>query len=230
MGVCCVTDIRQVRPAHGSLINFSEISKSVRLESNVHLVITNRYEFTKVLGYGNFGTVREAIKLDIKTKTPLQNHKHYAIKSISKAKLHDNLEHLKNELDILKLVDHPNIIKLYETYEDTKFIHLVTELCQGGDLYEYFLDKGSLTENEVSQIIHKGLSAVSHLHASHICHRDIKPENFIMANKNADSEIKLIDFGMSVRFSQDVMETKVGTPYYVAPEILKGNYGKECDI
>ena len=73
-------------------------------------------------------------------------------------------------------------------------------------------------------------SAVNHLHTVNICHRDLKPENFLLSSKKPDSEVKLADFGMSVRFSNDEMHTIVGTPYYIAPEVYMGTYGKECDV
>ncbi|CAG9320531.1 unnamed protein product [Blepharisma stoltei] len=230
MGICTSNEYLKIQPSHGHLISKSEVSNAARLE-----IITKHYDFIKVLGYGQFGTVREAIKISPHSKSATaksapSNQIHYAVKSISKERLQDSLDLLKNELMILQLVDHPNIIKLYETYEDAKYIHLVTELCEGGDLYEYLIDRENLSENEVTRIMQKVLSAVNHLHALHICHRDIKPENFMLTSKKEGAELKLIDFGLSVRFGEDGMDTKVGTPYFLAPEILRGGYGKECDI
>lgn len=137
---------------------------------------------------------------------------------------------LKRELETLILLDHPNILKLFEIYEDSKYIHLVMELCTGGDLLDYLIRRSYLIESEVIQIMFKMLSAVNYLHSLQICHRDIKPENFLFSNTGDNSEVKLVDFGMSVKFGDEGMNTILGTPYYIAPEILIGRYGKECDV
>lgn len=177
-----------------------------------------------MLGYGQFGTVREAKKLGE------SSDRLYAIKSICKDKVKKNLSVMKRELEILKLVDHPNVIKLYEIYEDARYIHLVTEVCRGGDVFDQIINRKVMTEDEIARIMRCMLSALNHLHSLKICHRDVKPENFLFLNKDSDGEIKLVDFGMSVKFGDDSMHTMVGTPYYVAPEVLRGIYGKECDI
>ncbi|CAG9320845.1 unnamed protein product [Blepharisma stoltei] len=221
MGVCICKESQLKNPRKARILSTSEISNDVRLES-----IRDKYEFLKVLGYGQFGTVREAKKI-----RDIHMEKTYAIKSICKDKVKKNLVTMKRELDILKLVDHPNIIKLYEIYEDARYIHLVMELCTGGDIFDYILNKQVLTEDEVGKIMKCMLSAVNHLHSLKIVHRDLKPENFLFASKAHDADIKLVDFGMSNKFGEDhTLHTMVGTPYYVAPEVLKGNYGKECDV
>lgn len=153
-----------------------------------------------------------------------------AIKSISKAKLGADVYLLKRELAILKLVDHPNIVKFYESYEDSKYLHLVMELCTGGDVLERLLTHGSFSEAQVASIIRTCLFAVSHLHELDIVHRDLKPENFLYENDSPNAEIKIIDFGMSNRLDRSELHSMVGTPYYLAPEMLSGNYGKECDV
>ncbi|CAG9319489.1 unnamed protein product [Blepharisma stoltei] len=221
MGACICKESQLKTPRKARILSRSEICKDSRLES-----VRDKYEFLKVLGYGQFGTVREAKKLG-----EVHSDKTYAIKSICKDKVKMNLLTMKRELDILKLVDHPNIIKLYEIYEDARYIHLVMELCTGGDIFDYILNKQILTEDEVGRIMKCMLSAVNHLHSLKICHRDLKPENFLFVSNSQDAEIKLVDFGMSNRFGENrVLHTMVGTPYYVAPEVLKGNYGKECDV
>lgn len=131
----------------------------------------------------------------------------------------------------MKSVDHPNIIKLYDVYEDPKFLHIVQEYCSGGELFEKIIDRGNYTENEASSLMYKLFHAINHLHSQNICHRDIKPENILYKSKDTNSDIKLIDFGLSYKFGEaEEMHTIVGTSYYVAPEVLEKCYGIECDI
>jgi calcium-dependent protein kinase len=170
----------------------------------------------------------------VRVATPLRGNveAEVAIKSVAKDKIRNDLYFLKRELDILMLVDHPNIIKFYESYEDDRYIHMVQELCTGGDLLDRLAYASPISEESLSQLCKKILSAVNHLHSLYICHRDIKPENFLFKSKDPSAEIKLIDFGMSVKFGKGAEElsTMVGTPNYLAPEVLTAHYGKECDV
>lgn len=230
MGICFRKEYCCQNPKDAETLSTSTFSKSVRLESNFKLDIKTKYDFIKVIGYGQFGIVREA---RFKPKTGYHNTpRSFAIKSISKCKLKKSVISFRREVEILMLVDHPNTIKLYEAYEDSKYIHLVMEICLGGDVLEYLISKGTLNEEEISHMMIKMFSAVNHLHSLRICHRDLKPENFLLTSSYGESEpeIKLIDFGMSIKYEDDLMHTMVGTPYYVAPEIINGIYGKECDI
>ena len=223
MGVCFNKEINCKKPQQSELLKTSTISKQVKLDK-----IQTQFEFIKVIGYGVYGTVREAKK--ISQSCDALSSKKYAIKSMLKSKVHYHLEILQRELEILKKVDHPNIIKLYEVYEDKKYLHLVTELCTGGDLLDYLLKKIVISEQEVVNFMYKALSAINYLHSLNICHRDIKPENFLLLTDDPDSELKLVDFGMSNFVGDNGLNTFAGTPYYIAPEIIQGAYSKECDI
>ena len=130
------------------------------------------------------------------------------------------------------LVDHPNIIRYFESYEDDRYIHIVQELCLGGDLLDRFAYSAPFSEETVSRLYKKIFSAVNHIHSIYICHRDIKPENFLFTTKDPDAEVKMIDFGMSNKFGHgsEELSTMVGTPNYLAPEVLSARYGKECDV
>jgi len=129
-------------------------------------------------------------------------------------------------------VDHPNIIKFYESYIDTKYVHIVTELCKGGEFFDYIIEKKRFGEAETCRMMRAMLSAIQHLHSYGIAHRDLKPENFMLKDKASDAELKLIDFGLSTRFLKDEthMHSMVGTPYYIPPEVLKGDYTMKCDV
>jgi len=161
----------------------------------------------------------------------------YAIKSIRKSKVH-KIEVLKREIEILKDVQHPNIIRLIEVHEDSKYLHLITELCTGGELFDRIIAKtqspeGHFSEVDAADLVRCILDAIAYCHdEKQIVHRDLKPENFLFASKSDDAPIKIIDFGLS-RYDVDpgnMMRTKVGTPYYVAPEVLNRKYDKSRDI
>jgi calcium-dependent protein kinase len=161
----------------------------------------------------------------------------YAIKSIRKSKV-GKIEVLKRETEILKEVNHPNIIRLIEVHEDEKYIHLITELCTGGELFDRIIaktqsDEGHFLEQDAAKLVRDILSAIAYCHdVKHIVHRDLKPENFLYLTPAEDSPIKIIDFGLSRHDTTNlgVMKTKVGTHYYVSPEVLNREYTKSCDI
>ena len=158
-------------------------------ESTSQQNILEFYTLEKVLGSGHFGNVRRA--------HPKSNrNQKVAIKSIDKRKLKKakDQQMLKRELEILQTVDHPNIIKLYESFEDPKYLHIVMELCSGGELFERIVEKGRYTEKEASIIMRSILRSVNHLHKNGIAHRDLKPENFLFLSRDEDSELKLVDF------------------------------------
>jgi calcium-dependent protein kinase len=188
--------------------------------------IRQYYKFKEVLGGGHFGTVRIGYKRDEEPKI------FYAIKSISKKNLSTkDFEDLIKEVEILSSLDHPNIIKFYETYNDQYYFHIVMELCKGKEVFDKIIEEGHITEQKVAKYIYKVLSAISYCHSNGITHRDLKPENILFENADPDSEIKLIDFGLSRKYnSKEKMHTILGTPYYVAPEVLKGDYDEKCDI
>lgn len=149
---------------------------------------------------------------------------------LNKHKLGDFLDQIKTEVKILTRLDHPNIVKYFETYDDNKYIYLVMEYCPGGELFQMIANQENQTFNEskAAEIMHKLVNAINHCHANRIIHRDIKAEN-IMIGK--DGEIKLIDFGLAYtkRKGESVHEI-AGTPFYMAPEILMGDYSFPVDI
>ena len=190
--------------------------------------IRSIYKFkSEPLGGGNFGTVRKAFR-----KADKENKKYFAIKSIPKKNLTEkDFTNLIKEVNIISGLSHPNIINFYETYHDNHFFHLVMELCEGRDSYRQIVKKEKSDEKKVVSLIAKVLLAIAHCHSRGVTHRDLKPENILFENNSPDAEIKIIDFGLSRKYSKDVkLHSVLGTPYYVAPEVLKGNYDQKCDI
>ena len=132
---------------------------------------------------------------------------------------------LKFEVDILKNLNNPNIVKLYEVYEDMSRIYLVTEFFEGVELFDEITKPGRFNEASAANVMKQLLSAVQYCHKQNVCHRDIKPENIMINPKNKD-QIKVIDFGTSQPYGTEHMHLVFGTPYYIAPEVLKGDYDK----
>ncbi|OMJ68957.1 hypothetical protein SteCoe_33457 [Stentor coeruleus] len=196
------------------------------IEHSNGLPIDQVYKLSKKIGGGSFGTVWLAHRKD--------NHKYkFAIKKINKKEVENTeLDLLRREIDVLREVDHPNIIKFYDTYEDSNHIFIVMEYCSGGELFTKITSQGYLHESEARVYMRKMLMAVSHLHSLKIVHRDLKTENFLFDSNCATKELKLVDFGLSNKFGKNFeqLHSQVGTIYYVAPEVLKGNYDCKCDM
>jgi len=187
--------------------------------------VTKVYEFKSELGRGAFSIVY----LGLHRAT----QKNYAIKVINKQDLGKDYEkNLKMEVDILKKVDHPNIIALKELFDTPDKLYLVMELVTGGELFDKIVEKGSYSEKDASSLVRKIVSAVEYLHNQGIVHRDLKPENLLLKNKNDDLEVAIADFGLSKIMGASVaMQTACGTPSYVAPEVLNAaGYDKEVDM
>lgn len=181
--------------------------------------ITNYYTLDKIMGSGKYGVVRKGTSL----KNP---DFHVAIKVIDMAKLSSQFHSLIQEILTLKKIDHPNIVSIYEMFKDNEKLYLVLEYVEGQELFDFVTERFKLMESEACEIIGQLVKAIRYLNTLGICHRDLKPEN-IMINKET-LQIKLLDFGLSAYFDESSqLKSKVGTPYYVAPEVLDGNYNKE---
>ena len=188
--------------------------------------VEKSYEFIKELGKGSYGQV-------FRCQNKI-NGNVYACKKMSKKKI-KNKDQFKTEINLLRATDHPNIIKLYEIYEDNKYIYLIMEECSGGEFFDSLAkrakEKKMYTEKECAKIFKQILEAVNYLHAHGVCHRDLKPENILFSNVADDSCLKLIDFGLSkVIDGEQNLKGAVGTTFYMAPEVITGNYNEKCDI
>mmetsp|Transcript_44368 Transcript_44368/g.100078 ORF Transcript_44368/g.100078 Transcript_44368/m.100078 type:complete len:460 (+) Transcript_44368:120-1499(+) len=155
-----------------------------------------------------------------------------AVKKISKKRVR-NLKGLRQEIEVMKMTDHPNIVKLYETYEDSARIYLVMECCEGGELFDKVLDAKRFDERQTAICMRQLLRATRYLHDMQMVHRDIKPENLIFVKKKPvdRTPMKLIDFGLAQKVEPGVtLTSQKGSQYYIAPEVLKRSYGLECDL
>ena len=188
--------------------------------------LEDKYEILNEIGTGGFSRCYK-----VKNKTTGVS---YACKELQKTKLSD-YEGLMREVNLMIKLDHPNIIKLYEVYENEKYIYLIMELCTGGELFDRIVEKTDqgvqFSEEEAASLFKQMMSAINYCHKNGIVHRDLKPENLLFLTKDDKSPIKVIDFGMSKRFdSKNFMSEKVGTAYYISPEVLQGKYDEKCDI
>ncbi|XP_022885271.1 calcium-dependent protein kinase 10-like [Olea europaea var. sylvestris] len=188
--------------------------------------VSDKYILGRELGRGEFGVTY--LCTDRETREDL------ACKSISKKKLRTavDIEDVRREVAIMSsLPEHPNIVKLRATYEDNETVHLVMELCEGGELFDRIVARGHYSERAAAGITRTIAEVVRMCHQNGVIHRDLKPENFLFANKKENSALKAIDFGLSVFFKPGERFSEiVGSPYYMAPEVLKRNYGPEVDV
>jgi calcium-dependent protein kinase len=179
----------------------------------------------EALGHGSFGSVLRG--------THRSTGASRAIKAISKT-TPALVEQFRQEIALMKALDHPSIVKLHETFEDPKYLYLVMDLCEGGELYDAVRDHDlGFSEVDAATLMRQILRGVCYMHERAICHRDLKPENFMFQSKGdiRTTSLKMIDFGFACRFTPgQFMKTRIGTPYYVAPEVLSGRYSHLCDL
>ena len=176
------------------------------------------------LGRGAFGKVFKAVSLTDKSFQ-------VAIKVLNKKNMSKNdIKEINGEVQILNQLDHPNIVKYFEVYEDKKLLYIVMEYWSGSNLYEKLTYQGiRYNETDCAKLAQQLLLAVHHCHSSKITHRDIKLENIMLTE---DNHTKLIDFGLSKNATQqEMMKSMTGTPYYMAPEVFENEkYGSAVDI
>ncbi|KAF5729050.1 Calcium-dependent protein kinase 21 isoform 1 [Tripterygium wilfordii] len=188
--------------------------------------IREYYTLGKELGRGQFGITYLC--------TENSTRHTYACKSILKRKLvsKNDREDIKREIQIMQhLSGQANIVEIRGAYEDRQSVHLVMELCAGGELFDKIIAQGHYSERAAADIIRSIVKVVHHCHFMGVMHRDLKPENFLLASKDENAMLKATDFGLSVFIEEGkVYRDIVGSAYYVAPEVLRRSYGKEIDI
>ena len=184
----------------------------------------DKYTHQCKLGEGTFGTVEKVIHNESKMIR--------AMKKISKRRQKNSEAEILNEIEILKKLDHPNIVRIFEIYSSTDNYYLITEFCKEGELYDQIKNFGFFQENEAAYIIYQLLSAILVCHSHNIIHRDLKPENILIDNiNNRFLDIKVIDFGTAKIFEHNKTQSKkIGSSYYMAPEVLLQNYNEKCDL
>ena len=196
------------------------VSKSTFVHFKKSL-IEKDYIIGNKIGSGAFAIVKKVTTKDGKHERALKIIKKQ--KGTAEARLH-------LEVEILKKLVHPNIMQIFEFYEDKKYFYIICELCEGGELFDKISELGSFSEHDAANIMFQLLSAVGYIHANHIVHRDLKPENILLDTKKGNI-IKIIDWGTARFFNSGKKMNHIsGTPYYIAPEVLNEKYDEKCDV
>nr|D3ZML2.1 RecName: Full=Serine/threonine-protein kinase BRSK2; AltName: Full=Brain-specific serine/threonine-protein kinase 2; Short=BR serine/threonine-protein kinase 2; AltName: Full=Serine/threonine-protein kinase SAD-A [Rattus norvegicus] len=188
-----------------------------------HAQYVGPYRLEKTLGKGQTGLVKLGIHCVTCQKV--------AIKIVNREKLSESvLMKVEREIAILKLIEHPHVLKLHDVYENKKYLYLVLEHVSGGELFDYLVKKGRLTPKEARKFFRQIISALDFCHSHSICHRDLKPENLLLDERN---NIRIADFGMaSLQVGDSLLETSCGSPHYACPEVIRGEKydGRKADV
>uniref|UniRef100_H3DCK3 Si:ch211-255p10.4 n=1 Tax=Tetraodon nigroviridis TaxID=99883 RepID=H3DCK3_TETNG len=199
----------------------SSMSKELSLSQSAQYV--GPYRLEKTLGKGQTGLVKLGVHCITGQKV--------AIKIVNREKLSESvLMKVEREIAILKLIEHPHVLKLHDVYENNKYLYLVLEHVSGGELFDYLVKKGRLTPKEARKFFRQIISALDFCHSHSICHRDLKPENLLLDEKN---NIRIADFGMaSLQVGDSLLETSCGSPHYACPEVIRGEKydGRRADV
>jgi len=221
------SDLKTVRPGglgHSSLA----IDNPGRIEDFYDI------DRSKPVGEGGFSSVWRAAKKDSRGASG-GGGRRFAVKTVPKATML-NVDRLWQEIEFMKIMDHPNIVKLYESFEGRFNFYLVMELCAGGELFDRIAAKaksGGFKESQAAAVMVQIFRMLRYMHNNKVCHRDLKPENFLFQTQDPIEQtlLKLIDFGFAHTFGPgQVIASKVGTPAYLAPEVLTGRYDHRCDM
>ncbi|CAD8090357.1 unnamed protein product [Paramecium primaurelia] len=244
MGVCSSNPKRKYASTRGSQSTFYKTQEVSTIKSNKSLKkqrtnfkvapnifislksgsILSYYKVQSTLGEGTYGRV----SLVIQKSTQILR----AMKQIAKDKiLVSQRDKMIQEVNILKNLDHPNIVNIYELYQDEHQYYLITEYLSGGELFQRVQQRNNFNEKVAANYMKQILSAVNYCHQRNIVHRDLKPENILFDSKTSDDCLKIIDFGTAKQLEQNSqLKQKIGTPYFIAPEVIDQNYNNKCDI
>ncbi|KAF2354918.1 Protein kinase domain [Trinorchestia longiramus] len=199
--------------AISNIMGGMENTAGVRLHSHRHK-LKQRFDILRKLGQGTYGKVQLAVNKDTGQEV--------AIKTIKKAKIEteQDLVRIRREIQIMSSVQHPQIIHIYEVFENREKMVLVMEYAAGGELYDYLSERKVLSVDEARRVFRQVASAVYYCHKHKICHRDLKLENILL---DIDGNAKIADFGLSNVFDEKRrLDTFCGSPLYASPEIVKG--------
>lgn len=189
--------------------------------------IRDKYELGEILGSGSFGQVRQAVMKENRGEVR-------AVKMIECDKDDSewsNKAMFVREVTLLQQINHENIIRYYDFYEDMHFLYVVMELCRGGEVFGKIVELKRFSEKHAAVLGQQMLRAIDYIHKLHIVHRDIKAENFLLSGPSLTSTVKMIDFGMACKFTPgQVLSELCGSPHYLAPELIGQKYNHQVDV
>ena len=224
MGCTVNTKLRPLSASNSKTKKQLKLPASNFIQEN-QLNFSEVYRLGRVLGTGIYGEVRLCFHRTLNSKR--------VVKIINKNLMTNQSlrENLNKELEILKSLDHPNIIRIFEFFEELNRLYIVMEYCKGGELFTQIVKKKQFPESNAAKIMSELFSCLQYLHLNGIVHRDIKPENVLLEEKNEMMNIKIIDFGAATVFNRnDKLRGVIGTLNYIAPEVLSGCYDNLCDM
>ena len=220
-------DLNQKRDSNSFLRSSTLAISNKTIINRAKSNFEQNYTILKDLGQGAYGSVKL-----VKNKLTEETRAMKVIKITEKLSFKEEQE-IINEIFILKSLDHPNILKIFEFYQKKDEYDLITEYCEGGDLYDEIINNVPFSESFTAYVIYQMLSAINYCHKMNILHRDIKPENILITGRNEDNfpQIKICDFGTSKIFEKGKFNQRlIGSSYYIAPEVLNKNYNEKCDL
>lgn len=203
---------------------FGESEESPIGADGVRHNFLSHYTLGKKLGEGGYAVVKLC-----------QRHRDnqvFAVKIGKRESMNsDDVDNLKKEYQLVSILDHPNIMRVFELYEEKKHFYVVMEFIKGGELFDRIAAKKQYSESDARDAAKCVLEGIKYLHSKNIVHRDLKPENLLLASKEDDSSIKIADFGLARRAISETLTDRSGTPNYVSPEMVVGKpYGKPADM
>lgn len=186
---------------------------------------TKEYQFGNKIGTGGFAEVRRCV--------------HKLTGAMRAVKIYKKVEFppeylesggLKQEIEIIKKLDHPNLVKVFEYYEDDTSVYITMEFCLGGELFSKINGAESLNESSICDVMRQLFSVVSYIHSKGIAHRDLKPENILIEERGQELNLKIADFGNAALINKEKkFKGETGTCYYMAPEVIQDEYTEKCD-
>lgn len=227
MGDCCSKEKPTPVVAAPRATNVAaEPRRSIPIEdSSSNKSFAELYKMGKQLGEGAFSVVKDGVHK--------QSHESFAIKIVTKSKLtREDEDALKDEIAVLRELQHQHIIRLYDVFDEPQYYYLVTEKMSGGELFDRIVQKSYYNEKEARDVCKILFEAIRYCHTHNVAHRDLKPENLLLCSEQNDSDIKIADFGFAKKVkAPNSLTTQCGTPGYVAPEILEGvPYDTKADM